>query len=253
MRQPLIALAAGAASCAASAYPADYVLVPGGRTHKSCVHEVPNGVILDETSLAPCGYAFLRGNLNLTHGSAWKAWAQVNTTGLPSVSSLNSTWVVPGPPQDTTGGQTLFWWNGVEPADTSAVLQPVLQWGPSAAGGDNSWAYSSWYVSATHGSHFSKLEKVQTGDAVTGRNTLNADGSWTISSTAPKRNPSVLQFKPVAGAWPTAFHVLEAYGVDATCNLCESIYPRRERKTMLSDLPTRPRLLYRPGCWQGRL
>lgn len=218
--KPVAALAT--AATLAAAWPADYVIVPGGRTHKSCVHEVPEGALLEETTLPLCNHPFLRGD-NGTHGSAWKAWAQVNSTGLPGVSSLNSTWAVPGPPQDTNGGQTLFWWNGVEPGDTSAVLQPVLQWGTSAAGGGNYWAYSSWYVSANHGSHFSKLEKVQTGDKVTGTNTLHADGSWTISSTAPNRNPSILQFKPVAGDWPTAFHVLEAYGVDSTCNLCAQL------------------------------
>ena len=34
----------------------------------------------------------------------------------------------------------------MEPADTSAVLQPVLQWGVSAAGGGNYWAIASWYL-----------------------------------------------------------------------------------------------------------
>jgi hypothetical protein len=217
------ALAYGSSLRGAPAFPVDYVIVPGGRMHKSCVHEISDGALVAETSLAVCEFPFLRGADGVTHGSAWKAWAQVNTTSLTGVSSLNSTWAVPGSPQDPSGGQTLFWWNGIEPADTSAVLQPVIQWGASAAGGGTYFAYSSWYVSANHGSHFSKLQTIQTADLVTGTNTLNADGSWTISCTAPGRNPSVLNFKPVVGAWPTAYHVLEAYNVDTTCNLCAKI------------------------------
>jgi len=117
---------------------------------------------------------------------------------------------------------TLFWWNGVEPADTSAVLQPVLQYGSSAAGGGDYWAYASWYVSSAHGSHFSTVETVQLGDIVTGNNTVLPDGTWVISATAPGRTDSILKFKPVAGDWGTAYHVLEAYGVTTNCD----VYPQ---------------------------
>lgn len=86
----------------------------------------------------------------------------------------------------------------------------------------NYWAYASWYVSSAHGSHFSPVVTVQTGDIVTGNNTVLPDGTWVIASTAPGRTNSTLTFKPVAGNWGTAYHVLEAYGVTTVCNL----YPR---------------------------
>ena len=109
--------------------------------------------------------------------------------------------------------------NGVEPLDTSAVLQPVVQWGPSAAGGGAYWAYASWYVSATHGSHFSPLIQIAAGDLVLGTNARSGDGTWRIAATAQGRAPSVLTFAPVASgaAWGTAYHVLEAYGVSTGC------------------------------------
>ena len=79
------------------------------------------------------------------------------------------------------------------------------------------------YVSANHGSHFSELISVQEGDVVTGSNILDAkSGVWNITCSAPGRKSSVLSFKPVPGAWPTAYHVLEAYGVTNTCNLYPS-------------------------------
>jgi len=202
----------------ATALPADYVLVPGGYMHESCVAAAP-------APAAPCAHAFLRGGDNSSHGSAWKAWAQVDAPAGGSVTSLNSTWTVPDVPTNPNGGQTLFWWNGMEPEDTSAVLQPVLQWGSSAAGGGNYYAIASWYVSATHGSRFSPLVRVNAGEAVQGSNTLLADGrTWAITAAVVggREKPSTLSFAPVAGAWPTAYHVLEAYGVTTDCTFYPS-------------------------------
>ena len=73
-------------------------------------------------------------------------------------------------------------------------------------------------MSAQHGSHFSPLVKLQAGDVVTGSNIVDASGSWNITSSAPARAPSTLSFTPVAGAWATAYHVLEAYGVTSNCD-----------------------------------
>jgi hypothetical protein len=257
MRRLLLAALIATSSAATSTPPPDYVLVPGGYMHTSCVRPAPPSASPPST---PCGHPFLRRS-NATHGSAWKAWAQVSAPS-GSVSSINSTWVVPGPPISPTD-QTLFFWNGVEPEDTSAVLQPVLQWGTSAAGGGPYWAYASWYVSASHGSHYSPLVQVATGESVVGSNALESDGvTWVISAAAPGKKASTvrdgagpavckaarlcccaraarrlpffppthplpapsrrraqLTFKPVAGAWPTAYHVLEAYGVTTECDL----------------------------------
>jgi hypothetical protein len=150
----------------------DYVLVPGGqKLHRSCVHEVPAGsavshahdgaLVFTSPGRAPivvgshCGIRLLLAlcsialsaccplqmprcaypaKANVTHGAAWKAWAQHVPTGSErEVSYLNGSWPVPPEPTDTSAGQTLFFWNGIEPTDTSAVLQPVLQWGVYAA------------------------------------------------------------------------------------------------------------------------
>ena len=108
--------------------------------HKSCVHEVTSGTHVghaDDGSLVftSPGAAPVKANAcafpaGVTHGSAWKAWAQHVPTGSENtVTFLNGSWPVPPGPSDPSGAQTLFYWNGLEPTDTSAVLQPVLQWG----------------------------------------------------------------------------------------------------------------------------
>jgi hypothetical protein len=232
------ALLAAAGLAAAAALPAGYVRVPGGAMHSSCVHAHAHGARLEQALLPRCAHPFLRGGdseaaaepavlrggnkiigAGSGHGSAWKSWSQFSGPATDSVTGLLSSWAVP--PEPPASGRdpsvTLFWWNGVEPADTSAVLQPVLQFGSSAAGGGDFWAYSAWYVSSAHGSHFSPLIKLQVGDVVTGLNVVDASGAWNITASAPKREPTTLSFVPVPGAWATAYHVLEAYGVTTNC------------------------------------
>jgi hypothetical protein len=49
------------------------------------------------------------------------------------------------------------------------ILQPVLQWGPSAAGGGQYWAVASWYADGQGGtSHYSTLVQVNPGDVLVG-------------------------------------------------------------------------------------
>ena len=224
LRAAAAALAVALASArlgAGAVPPQGYVLVPGGYMHRSCVHAAL-GSPLEQARLAPCAHPFLRSRpgagVNATHGSAWKAWAQFAQGGTASVSSLVSTWAVPGDPTGNENGVTLFWWNGIEPSDTSAVLQPVIQYGSSAAGGGAYWAYSSWYVSSSHGSQFSPLVRIEVGDVVTGSNVVDAaTGTWNITSAAPGRKSTTLSFKPVPGSWATAYHVLEAYGITNNC------------------------------------
>jgi len=91
----------------AASIPLDYVLVPGGYMHKSCVYQIT--LTLDNLSL--CNYpSMLSSRINTTHGSAWKAWGQFSPGG--SVTSLSSDWTVPGEPSNSAG-QTLFFWNGI--------------------------------------------------------------------------------------------------------------------------------------------
>ncbi len=65
---------------------------------------------------------------------AWQAYASTVTSG-NVISSLNTTWVVPQSPVAVNDNQTVFIWDGVQDDAGDDVIQPVLQWGPSAAGG----------------------------------------------------------------------------------------------------------------------
>lgn len=63
-------------------------------------------------------------NLQIKFFSKWKTWAQYRNPSL--ITQLNGIWNTP-PLPSRTNSQILYFWNGVEPNDNTAVLQPVLQ------------------------------------------------------------------------------------------------------------------------------
>jgi len=125
---------------------------------------------------------------------------------------LYGTWTVPAAPVQTDA-QTLFYWNGVEPADTSAVLQPVLQWGVSAAGGGNYWAIASWLVSSTHSTIVSPLLTVESGDVIEGFNEYLSNGTWVITATVQNKNITTSFSYTPRQDFTIAYEVLEAYTI----------------------------------------
>jgi hypothetical protein len=144
--------------------------------------------------------------------SGWITYASwLNRTGKP-VTSFTTTWAVPPAPTAYTG-QTLFMFNSIEPTSGNAILQPVLQYGSSAAGGGNYWAVASWYVVGSQ-AYYSSLVKVSVGQSLIG--VINF-----VSKTTKKFNYSCA-FTGISGTdfsinqipqltWCT--ETLEVYGV----------------------------------------
>ncbi len=185
----------------------DYVLTPGGYRPKSLVQHIepgnflrmdgvklqkihPSGRVLadfgpiamrpEKTPLMPLNVIKRPGGLfelapMPAFGSGWIADASwTNNSGQP-VSSFRTTWVVP-PAPTSLSGQTIFLFNGIQ--NSTMIYQPVLQWGPSAAGGGNYWAVASWYADGQGGvAYYSKLIKVNVGDTLIGVMTLTSHSS----------------------------------------------------------------------------
>jgi hypothetical protein len=109
----------------------------------------------------------------------WLAYAHwTNGTGAP-VSSFTAKWRVPKDPI-TKSGQSVFLFNGATNLTNKkhgkkkkAIIQPVLQWGATAAGGGPYWAIASWIVTlnednTTDHAFYTKLTRVEEGDELTG-------------------------------------------------------------------------------------
>jgi hypothetical protein len=101
--------------------------------------------------------------------SGWITYASwTNDTTTKAITNFKTQWKVPTAPT-THSGQTLFLFNGMQDGfmNTSHILQPVLQWGPSAAGGGLYWAVTNWYVSGIE-AFYGTLIKVTKGQKLEG-------------------------------------------------------------------------------------
>jgi hypothetical protein len=150
------------------------VLTPGGFRQKGLVHHIPAGNTIDGSTghviehdsagkvvndHGPVeertgGLPLMPGNVVVPKdqraplGSGWITYADwTNNTGNP-LSLYVATWYVP-PAPTTNDGQTVFLFNGIQ--NSTMIYQPVLQWGPSAAGGGAYWAVASWYADGQGG------------------------------------------------------------------------------------------------------
>ena len=144
--------------------------------------------------IPPCAYLTYRSRPGTTEAastpadSGWMEWAYVTEPPGSWYSQINANWTVPAAPQrGYNSAQTYFSFPGVQ--SDSFILQPVLQYGYSAAGGGNTGPYASWQcdgLSRLLGVH-STLRPASDSDAMTGSVAASACSAgsctWTITTT----------------------------------------------------------------------
>ncbi|KAJ7851203.1 hypothetical protein B0H13DRAFT_2086272 [Mycena leptocephala] len=140
---------------------------------------------------------------------------------LAPISSFKTTWAVPAVPT-TDHGQTIFYFNALQPNASSAILQPVLHTAPQMRGG-SFWAVASWYVDGTGHAFFTTPVPTSPGVTLDAIIALTGSGLNNTSSSSSFNYTS--QFAGIPG---TALHIsgvpeltfatetLEAYGVTAS-------------------------------------
>jgi hypothetical protein len=150
-----------------------------------------------------------------SEAQGWIAYAYWTNTGAP-ISRFTTNWTVPSAPVDQGGGQTIFLFNGMQDGTTatSYIIQPVLQWGPSAAGGGNYWAVTSWFVTTTQ-AFFGDLITVKSGRGL--RGVIKKEGgsgktyNYSSSFQGLPGDASLTVRKVPQAFW--AAETLESYGV----------------------------------------
>jgi hypothetical protein len=201
--------------------PAGYVQTPAGLTHASCVHEIPHGSTVDADGnvqdakgavLArydPCGYKPTLKFGTQVHESpaassttqtssptvnGWVSWVkQTIPSGSTTWNFLATGITVPPDPIRRTG-QLLYYFNGLEPSNGNRIVQPVLQWGSSPAGGGNYWAIASWIVWGDGRAYHTGISQVNVGDYILA--TVNLTNATTKLVYQCKPKPPA---KPVCG------------------------------------------------------
>ncbi|KAJ6607678.1 hypothetical protein B0H10DRAFT_543393 [Mycena sp. CBHHK59/15] len=168
----------------------DKILTPRGYRAKGNTHPIPAGgriahvadavhlIAADGTVVHVASNAKPATKTQETapEATGWVAYASWLNTDSSPISSFSTTWTVP-PEPETWNDQTVFLFNSIEPSTGDAIMQPVLQYGPSAAGGGQFWAVASWYLYQDN-TYFTTPIQVDVGQELDGLITLVAqDGS----------------------------------------------------------------------------
>jgi hypothetical protein len=152
--------------------------------------------------------------------NGWATYAYWENPSSTPISYFSTNWIVSTPPvTDTT--QTIFLFNGLCPPAWDWILQPVLQWGVSAAGGGNYWTISNWYVSSGSTYFCDSLIRVSPGTNLQGIMILTTDSSgvynynssFLVDSLGTSLPGNNLQVTNIGNILTTAFQTLEVYGV----------------------------------------
>jgi hypothetical protein len=248
---------------------ADEVLTPGGWRPKSKVAHIESGYHLsgegnrlrkinDHNGKAVQDFGVLENkagnapdypaNVNvpagrvLPLGSGWITYTYWSNPSATPISYFNTNWTVPPAPA-TSSGQTIFLFNGLQ--NSSYILQPVLQWGASAAGGGDYWAIGNWYVDGANGSAlYSDLVQVDPGTNLQGIMTLTgSSGSQYSYTSAFAGYPNITLTVSNINKLFWAAESMEAYGV-TQC----SDYPNTD-KTSLSAIEIKTGSTNAPLSW----
>ena len=207
------------------------VLTPGGYRHPDLVLRVEPGhglhaingqmrlVHLATRKLIDLPQAPAQPDVAPALGSGWIAYSYWNNGTGNSVSSYRTTWTVPSAPA-VTAGQTIFLFNGIQNfGNNYGILQPVLQWGVSAAGGGPFWSVASWYVTSGGQAFHTTLVPVNVGDNLVGVMTLTGQSGALFNYTSEFQGiaRTSLPIQNIAELlWCN--ETLEAYGIDQCRN-----------------------------------
>jgi hypothetical protein len=138
----------------------DYIATPAGWYHRSCIHEIAPGAVVDRRhgtvkrhdgstyQLPTCLYP-PRGVRRHTGVQAptTNGWVESAVTAQPDsspYSAINASWTVPAAP--LTAGQVYFSFPGLE--SSAYIIQPVLQYGDNGHFGGSFWTMASWHCNS---------------------------------------------------------------------------------------------------------
>ncbi|KAF7311694.1 hypothetical protein MIND_00179200 [Mycena indigotica] len=211
--------------------PTTTVIVPGGPKLAEDVHLVPTGGSLAHVDnfvhiLHANGTVLKQVPVGATPGptpvrvaeralkTGWITYASWLNQGASPIKHFTTTWTVPPVPK-TQNGQTIFLFNSIEPSSFDAIIQPVLQYGPSAAGGGAFWAVASWYLVGSNVFHTTPI-RVSAGMALNGVITLTgiSGTNYNYATRFTNVDNTILNVKNAAQlTWAT--ETLEAYALKA--------------------------------------
>lgn len=192
----------------------EYEITPMGKTHKSCIHHVPDGAVIQEHDDGSadvmlngasiehdghCQYASKpdpqavqrmasAGAKGVSPGySGWIDWvtanAPTNSYGFNWINEIYGEWQVPSKPGNGYLGQVNYLFNGLDGTTASGgeygLLQPVLQYGADCCGGGDYWQMIDWYWSTVSAhTYWGNATQVAVGSYVWGSVSTDGGGCY---------------------------------------------------------------------------
>jgi len=167
----------------------------------------------------------------------WQTWA---STGASSgITTASSQWSVPEVPKNV-GEQTVFLFIGTtEQRGGGAIMQGVLQFGGSAAGGGQYYAMASWFYDSAANIAYSSIINASPGDTVSSSITTGTSGYTVVSTNINQDKTTKLN---VANGDPqyVFFVTLEAYGLLSCSQLPPGLVVFEEIKLQSEGRPITP-------------
>merc|ERR1712228_781847 len=194
---------------------------------------LPNG---DRIKHDMCSHSMNQTEVRLklgldVNGNGWQVYTKMD---VGNVSAFTGQWNVPSAP--SKDGQILYTFTGLQnidwvppekdPDEPFDIIQPVLQYGRTPAGGGAYWGVASWYVTLKAGAIHSELLRVEPDHIIFGNMTQTGEDQWFINSvdmtsTATRNNTSLIVSKSILKSQPWAYVTLEVYDVES----CEQYPP----------------------------
>jgi hypothetical protein len=221
----------------------DWVRTPAGEFHRSCVHEIPDGAVVDKDSvrrrddtsylLPVCKFAARLMTIPLDMLSAASLSSKALRAATPSVNSngwvervwansgpyrgLSADWTVPNNPSygSWSNSKVYFTFPGLMNDDW--ILQPVLQYGRSAYAGGDYWTLMSYRcntVSCNVGSAITATAGNAIHGDITASNCSSTQCLWTvITRNLTTGQASTLLINDVPNYTTAISGVVEEYGI----------------------------------------
>jgi hypothetical protein len=158
---------------------------------------------------------------------AWIENSQWRNGGTDPIVYFSTKWLVP-PVPSSNDSQTVFLFNGMQPDSAAHILQPVLQWGGSGAGGGNYWSITNWYADGQGGAAVTWPPiQVNVGDVLQGVMTCTGQSGTEYNYTSSFVGYSSVDVTVTdADELTWAYETLECYGSNYTLPLTQcSDYP----------------------------
>jgi hypothetical protein len=143
---------------------AKQIETPTGPKPATCVQEIPSGSSIDVngniTKVVYNGENILTivddTVLNATKisVSSYNGWLEYSYKSVNSLSRFDAFWKTPLSPPHPNSKATNFLFSGIEPSDSSAIIQPVLEWNQLDS---HRWTGRAWYAKGTTGLYSSPV------------------------------------------------------------------------------------------------